>query len=75
VTDDHYLDYLQAETRAARMQIGHLQGRLDAAHADRDAARDEAQTMTLIVNAVLAAHEGCTAQTCVTIAAMERVTG
>ena len=29
---DHYLAYLQAEVRTARQQIGHLQGRLDAAH-------------------------------------------
>ncbi len=71
---DHYLAYLQAETRAARMQIGHLQGRLDAAHADRDAARDEAQTMTLIVNAVLTAHQGCDAETCSTMWAIKAVT-
>lgn len=67
-------EQLQAEIRTARQHIGHLQGRLDAAHADRDAARDGEQTLTLILDAVYAAHEGCTPDTCKTMWAIEQVT-
>ncbi len=72
---DHYLAYLQAEVRTARQQIGHLQGRLDAAHADRDTARDGEATLTIVLNAVYAAHPGCSAETCRTMWAIEQVTG
>ena len=71
---DHYLAYLQAEIRQARQQIGHLQGRLDAAHADRDAAREEADTLTLILTAILADHRDCDASWCGVMKATERVT-
>lgn len=71
---DHYLAYLQAEVRTARQQIGHLQGRLDAAHADRDSAREEADTLTLILTAILADHRDCDASWCGVMKAIEQVT-
>ena len=71
---DHYVAYLQAEIREQRTQLAHLQGRLDAAHADRDNARDEAATLTIVLNAVYEAHPKCTPDTCQTLWAIDQVT-
>ena len=58
---DHYIAHLERSNRA-------LHDRLDA-------ARDEAAVLTIVLTAVLGAHEGCTAQTCTTLAAIEAVAG
>lgn len=57
---DHYIAALEA--KAHRLA------------AERDAARDTADVAMIIVNAVLAAHPGCTPDTCTTMAAIEAVT-
>mgnify|MGYP001391752864 CR=1 FL=1 len=69
---DHYIAFLEEqappECRSATCKAASMRR-------TPTVTRDEAQTMTLIVNAVLTAHQGCDAETCSTMWAIKAVTG